>query len=410
MSDISFKLVFSKKIIIRACYVAIVAGTALTLINQWDGLFGSGTFSWSKFLLTYCVPYLVSTASSYLAARADQNEQQAVNMASEENSISLDPQPFSFDEDAKPEPIEEILPVAPEENTTLSPEQEDQTPAPDFEPVYSLIGLALNTGSEIKNNATNVNTTSKERSLFIGDLLLKSENLCEKIDLLLGQMTENKTNLGEASQAAQILTDSFSGISLEMKEGRENSKRLGERAQKFSAQFAEIHGIATEISKIAEQTNLLALNATIEAARAGDAGKGFSVVASEVKQLATDVTKAVDKVNAQLTELSGELETLLCGIGSLEHVMETTEERISKDKLEAETSKENLEKNLDQSQSHLNSLSEELALIPSLTNAIREIKANTEGAVTGSARNMELTENLISNLQTANDTLRQQVS
>lgn len=418
MSDISFNLIFSKKVVVRACYVALVAGTVLTLINQWEGLFGTEAFSWPKLFLTYCVPYLVSSTSSYLTAKADQNEKSERTDEPIEGSLSTDHKPVFLEEVPAPAESEEV----PVDDTPIegqskgawpspdTPAQEEEKEEPDLEPVHNLIDLALTTGSEIKNNATNVNTTSKERSLFIGDLLLKSESLCEKIDTLLEQMTENKTNLGEAGQAAQILTESFSSISLEMKEGRENSKRLGERAENFSSQFEEIHEIATEISKIAEQTNLLALNATIEAARAGDAGKGFSVVASEVKQLATDVTKAVDKVNTQLAELSNELDSLLSGIGSLDQIMEATEERISKDKVGAESSKENLAKHLDQSQNQLNCLSEELTLIPSLTNAIREIKANTEGAVTGSARNMELTDKLINNLQTANDTLRKQIS
>ena len=45
----------------RAFLVAFVVGSVLTLINQGDVVIAGGAFSWAKALLTYCVPYVVST-------------------------------------------------------------------------------------------------------------------------------------------------------------------------------------------------------------------------------------------------------------------------------------------------------------------------------------------------------------
>ena len=45
----------------RSLKVAIVVGTVLNLINQGDAIFGSARLSWFKLVLTYVVPYLVST-------------------------------------------------------------------------------------------------------------------------------------------------------------------------------------------------------------------------------------------------------------------------------------------------------------------------------------------------------------
>ncbi len=49
----------------------VVVGTILNLINQGDALFGSAHISWIKIVLTYLVPYAVSTygAVSYRLAR-----------------------------------------------------------------------------------------------------------------------------------------------------------------------------------------------------------------------------------------------------------------------------------------------------------------------------------------------------
>lgn len=45
----------------RALMVAAVVGTALNLINQGDALLAGGAIHIGKLLLTYLVPYAVST-------------------------------------------------------------------------------------------------------------------------------------------------------------------------------------------------------------------------------------------------------------------------------------------------------------------------------------------------------------
>ena len=71
----NFKLAFlyavSDGIPRRSLLVAIVVGTILNLINQGDALFGPVAVNWTKLLLTYLVPYAVSTygAVSYRLTR-----------------------------------------------------------------------------------------------------------------------------------------------------------------------------------------------------------------------------------------------------------------------------------------------------------------------------------------------------
>lgn len=58
-----------RNIVIRSAKVSALVGTILTLINQGDLLL-AGDFSSTpvaKILLTYCVPYLVSTYASVSA-------------------------------------------------------------------------------------------------------------------------------------------------------------------------------------------------------------------------------------------------------------------------------------------------------------------------------------------------------
>jgi hypothetical protein len=55
----------------RSFYVAMLVGTVLNLINQGDALLAGTSLNWAKILLTYAVPYLVSTygAVSYRLSR-----------------------------------------------------------------------------------------------------------------------------------------------------------------------------------------------------------------------------------------------------------------------------------------------------------------------------------------------------
>ena len=45
----------------RSLAAAAVVGTVLNLINQGDALFSGRSISWLKLLLTYIVPYCVTT-------------------------------------------------------------------------------------------------------------------------------------------------------------------------------------------------------------------------------------------------------------------------------------------------------------------------------------------------------------
>jgi hypothetical protein len=46
---------------LRSLIVALVVGTVLNLINQGDALIAGGPLDWVKALLTFAVPYCVST-------------------------------------------------------------------------------------------------------------------------------------------------------------------------------------------------------------------------------------------------------------------------------------------------------------------------------------------------------------
>lgn len=66
-----YRLALRRDIVLRAGRIALLVGTVLALINHGDRLIYGGmqTGDYVKILLTYFVPYCVSTYSSVQAAR-----------------------------------------------------------------------------------------------------------------------------------------------------------------------------------------------------------------------------------------------------------------------------------------------------------------------------------------------------
>ena len=52
----------SKALLIKAASVALVVGTVLLVINQYDALFADGSLRVIPAVLTYCVPFVVFIA------------------------------------------------------------------------------------------------------------------------------------------------------------------------------------------------------------------------------------------------------------------------------------------------------------------------------------------------------------
>ena len=70
-----FEIVTRTDVILRALKMASVVGVVLAIINHGDHiLLGTMTVTnWIKVLVTFCVPFCVSTILSVLAIRREQN-------------------------------------------------------------------------------------------------------------------------------------------------------------------------------------------------------------------------------------------------------------------------------------------------------------------------------------------------
>lgn len=59
----------SKQILARAAIVAVLLGSALTLLNQSDAIFGDADIRWLSMILLYLTPFLVVGVSQVLGIR-----------------------------------------------------------------------------------------------------------------------------------------------------------------------------------------------------------------------------------------------------------------------------------------------------------------------------------------------------
>lgn len=138
-----------------------------------------------------------------------------------------------------------------------------------------------------------------------------SEHLFNKVIGIITSMSDISTNLEEALQRGEKISELSQFANEKSDIGREDIGKAINRMENINSSTEEVYTSLKEvmnssdkinefvdiIRSISEQTNLLALNAAIEAARAGDAGKGFTVVAEEVRKLAEEVGEASDKIS-----------------------------------------------------------------------------------------------------------------
>ena len=70
-----FHVAFRKDVFLKAFKMALIVGIGLAIINHGDHVFlgTMTTTNWIKILITFCVPFCVSTISSVLAIKKEQS-------------------------------------------------------------------------------------------------------------------------------------------------------------------------------------------------------------------------------------------------------------------------------------------------------------------------------------------------
>jgi len=162
----------------------------------------------------------------------------------------------------------------------------------------------------------------------------------------------------------------------------------------FSEKFNEIHQLIEVILKISSQTNLLALNATIEAARAGEAGRGFSVVASEVKDLAASTDQAAKSISSIVEQMNKPVEDIAIHSQELKNTVNSAQKESSTSVEFVDNAIDTIQQSVENVRSIMNEAKRNSSSFNEISDYIELIKSDTEAAIKGSAKNMELSSNV----------------
>jgi len=257
-----FKLAFQASIVTRAVTIALIVGTLLTIINQWEVFKTPELFDYIKASLTYATPFCVAMISATLSKLDHLREQKNEHNPQEKQEIS--------------------------ENNV------------DIHQAISEISAEV---SQISLNAQNVNQSAKIRLNFAKETCMLANNVAEDLKAIDNSASNSQSKVVHVKSSLEEINYQTNHFMHKFEQTEMWAKDLLADTSQFSKEFEKIDVILKTITEISDQTNMLALNASIEAARAGEAGRGFAVVADEVKSLAEKSGTNASEINNMLMTL-----------------------------------------------------------------------------------------------------------
>lgn len=264
---------------VRGVLTALVVGTILTCINQFESLSRPSSLNLTKLALTYCTPFCVYLFGAMTSAGGwrDFMAGRAAGTASLRDDCV-----------AQTAHLHEL-------------------------------------GITVHENACKVNKASTERLGVAETVITDSTRMIEFSENIDSLSNKTLNRISSLAEQADRVMDTLDQLILRISGALDWTSGMSGRIGDFEEQFQSILEKTSAISAFTEQARMLAINASVEAARAGEMGRGFAVVATEVKALAnkseqqtSDIAETLDRLTVSLhairedaTEFSRTLNTTL---------------------------------------------------------------------------------------------------
>lgn len=345
--DTFLSVALSTPLVMRSLVTMLVVGCVLNLINQWQGIIGEQPIAWLNLVLTFVVPYLVSTVSGALTL-LKVREQKPAEVRQEASN-------------------ERFIPAS-----------------------IALISLT----EKITQNAKNVNQASKQRLSFVEETAQTAKSASDVSMNLSEKAIQSQHSLSAVDDAFNAICNHIIELGSQVNNSIAATNVLSQEIHAFLNEFESIASLASGITKISDQTNLLALNAAIEAARAGDAGRGFAVVASEVRDLASQTKDNASKIDNHLaalrqkqTSLDSALVSLTSSMAQAQNMTGDSESSMQKSTEQVTQSSQQVRRSLSDVKEQLESENKKLL---TLAEHVQILADDTLKAIDGSATNIDL--------------------
>lgn len=210
-------------------------------------------------------------------------------------------------------------------------------------------------------------------------------------DSIKTMSTTTNNNILEGMKNVNNLNDSAKNV-------KEHNEIVLSQMEQLETRMGEALNIISMISNIAEETNLLALNASIEAARAGEAGKGFAVVAGEITKLANQTQSATNDISNLIEILRKSAEDAFKTVEEMTNITEKQNELIYGTESNFKEIKDNvgyiIEKIDEQNEemAHMNTANTDIAEnIGTISSISQEVNANTLTTLNTAQENQQIT-------------------